>query len=124
MNDLFSVWEALNAVFRLGVVIIVVIKLTTLRELYNWGERAGLGIAGGPALLTVPVLAEGPVSPFSEWAGALFAGGVFIYFCGRLHRQIIQHRAQRLRERRFPDRPIDLPNATLKRLTDELRKID
>lgn len=82
-------WEIVNILARLGVALIVVIKLTRFYDHYKRGERLGLGIAGGCALMTIPVIWEGPTSPFAGWAGAMFAVGVLIYFVGRLRRQFV-----------------------------------
>lgn len=87
MNE-FSIWEAANVVCRLGVVAVVVCKLWRFYDHYKPAERFGLGVLGGCALMTIPVLMEGPASPFAEWAGAFFTFGVLVYLGGRLRRQI------------------------------------
>lgn len=94
MDD-FSFWDLCNIVARLGIVVIVIVKLTVLRHLSNLPERVGIGLAGSGALMIVPVVIQGPSSPFSEWAGALFGFGVLIYFFGRLQRQLRHDAANR-----------------------------
>lgn len=90
---LLDFWEAVNVLARIGVAAIVIIKLTKFRDLHRGGERVGLGIAGGCAILTIPVIWEGQASPFAGWAGAMFAVGILIYFSGRLVRQFRHDRA-------------------------------
>lgn len=98
------IWELANISARLIVVAVCVIKLTRFYHLYRTGERVGLGIAGGCALMTLPVLWEGPTSPFAEWAGAFFAGGVALYFLGRLQRQLRHERANDEMARLYEER--------------------
>lgn len=94
MTD-FGAWEGLNVLCRLGVVLIVIVKLWRFYDHYKPEERFGLGVLGGCALMTIGVLMEGPTSPFSEWAGALFAFGVLIYLGGRVRRQVRHDAANR-----------------------------
>lgn len=103
----FSAWEAANIFCRLAVVGIVLVKLVWFFEDYHWDERFGLGVAGGCALMTVPVLLTGPANPFSEWAGALFAFGVLVYFAGRLRRQI-NHARRNAEQRRRAGRRVGI----------------
>lgn len=84
-------WDILNAIFRLGILVIVVWKLTVYREMFIPAERIGLGFAGSAALLTIPVVANGPGSPFDGWATTLFSAGFFLYLCGRAWRHF-RHR--------------------------------
>lgn len=97
-------WETINIACRLMVAAIVIVKLVRFYDLYRAGERFGLGVAGGCALLTVPVLWEGQGSPFAEWASALFAFGVAVYFAGRLRRQMLHERANREMVRKARER--------------------
>lgn len=95
MENEFGFWDVLNVLFRLGIIAIVVTKLWRFYDSFSREERLGLGIAGGCVLMTIPVIVQGPDSPFSEWAGAFFALGVLVYFAGRLKRTRAHDRANR-----------------------------
>ena len=99
-----NAWESLSLACRFGVALVVVIKLTRFYDHYRIGERIGLGIAGGCALLSMGVVMQGDTSPFRDWANASFALGVLIYFCGRLHRQLRHDAANRAHLRRAHER--------------------
>lgn len=88
-----SVWEFLNVLFRAFIVLVVMVKLTGFWNTYRLGQRIGLGLIGGCALMTIPVILEGPTSPFAEWAGAVFSFGVLAYAGGGLLRNVKHSRA-------------------------------
>jgi hypothetical protein len=85
-------WEWINLLARLGVVLIVVIKLTRFYDAYHFDERVGLGVVGGCALMSTFTLLERN-GPFASWPTAMFAVGVLLYFVGRLRRQLHHYRA-------------------------------
>lgn len=88
-----SVWEFSNIVFRACIVLVVVVKLAGFWNTYRLGQRIGLGLIGGCALMTIPVILDGPASPFAEWAGAVFSFGVLAYAGGGLLRNLKHSRA-------------------------------
>jgi len=98
MND-FTAWEAVDALCRLGVSLVAIVMLTYFYDDYKADERFGIGVAGGCALMTVPVALEGPAGPFAEWAGALFAFGILVYFVGRVRRKIKHETANKAQHR-------------------------
>lgn len=81
-------WLLLNTLFRLGITGIVVWKLTAHRDNFKPAERIGMGLAGGAVLLTLPQIWADSTTPFELWASTIFSMGIFVYFCGRLHRHL------------------------------------
>ena len=94
-TDPLNLMEWLNVMFRTAVAAVIAFKLYRFYDFYERDERFGLGVAGGCSLLTVPVVTQGPASPFAGWSGMLFAFGVLIYVGGRLRRQFRHERANR-----------------------------
>ena len=90
-----TLWLLINSVARIGIMLIVVYKLTRYRERFICPERIGLSMAGGAGFLTIPSIWSVDQSPFEGWAAALFALGFFIYLCGRLSRNIRHERNNR-----------------------------
>lgn len=103
-----GVWDLLNILFRLGIIAIVIFKLWRLYDHYNREERFGLGVMGGCVLMTIPVILQGPASPFSEWTGTLFALGVLVYLVGRVRRTMLHMQRNKDMIRRAKERGIVL----------------
>lgn len=80
------VWDIINSIMRVGIMLIVAWKLIRFFHLFNSWERWGMSIAGGCSLLTVSVIWGGERSPYDGWATTLFSFGVLLYFIGRTTR--------------------------------------
>lgn len=83
------------AALRLCLTILVIYKLMRWGHMLITIERVGLGIMGGSAFMTVPVILDAKRygTPFDTWAGVLFTLGVTLYLAGRLSRHIRHERA-------------------------------
>ena len=90
-----TAWMLMNSLARLGIMLIVVYKLTRYRHRFICPERVGLSLAGGAGFLTIPVIWTAAETPFEGWASAIFALGVFIYLCGRMSRTLKHERANK-----------------------------
>jgi hypothetical protein len=83
------------ALLRLILTALVIYKLMRWGHMLIPVERFGLGIIGGSAFMTVPVILDAKRygTPFDTWAGVLFTLGVTLYLAGRLSRHIRHERA-------------------------------
>lgn len=83
------------ATLRLLLTVLVIYKLMRWGHMLIQIERFGLGIIGGSAFMTVPVILDAKRygTPFDTWAGVLFTLGVTVYLIGRLSRHIRHERA-------------------------------
>ena len=83
------------ASLRLCLTALVIYKLLRWGHMLIKIERFGLGIIGGSAFMTVPVIldAHKEGTPFDTWSGTLFTFGVALYLAGRLSRHIRHERA-------------------------------
>lgn len=91
-------WLVLITLARVGIMVIVAIKLTVWHHCFNLLERVGLGLAGGAAFLTIPTLWHWQDNPFEGWANAAFSWGVFLYLCGRMRRHYVHRRNNTLQQ--------------------------
>ena len=82
--------EHLAALLRFVLVALVAYKVARWGYMLNCVERYGLGIIGGSAFLTIPVIldAHGEGTPFDTWSGVLLSLGIILYLGGRLSRHI------------------------------------
>jgi len=82
--------EILAASLRFMLVALVAYKVVRWGYMLNQIERFGLGIMGGSAFLTIPVIldshSEG--TPFDTWAGVLLSFGIILYLGGRISRHV------------------------------------
>lgn len=83
-----------SATLRFFLTVLVAYKLARWAQMLNLTERFGLGLIGGSAFMTIPVILdrykEG--TPFDVWAGLIFTMGVTLYLLGRLSRHIRHER--------------------------------
>lgn len=79
-----------SAFLRFSLTALVVYKLGWWGHMLNQMERVGLGLMGGSAFMTIPVILDTHKdgTPFDVWAGILFTLGVITYLMGRLSRHI------------------------------------
>lgn len=79
-----------SAFLRCVLTMLVVYKLLWWGHMLNHLERIGLGLVGGSAFMTIPVIldAHKDGTPFDVWAGIVFTVGVIMYLIGRLSRHI------------------------------------
>jgi len=87
--------EILAALLRFTMVAFIAYKVVRWGYMLNYVERVGLGIMGGSAFLTIPVILDGGAegTPFDNWAGVLMSVGILLYLGGRMSRHI-QHEAR------------------------------
>jgi hypothetical protein len=77
-------WQVLNSALSITVGLIVTYKLYCWPDNFTRVERIGLGLVGASAVMTIgPILDKAGVTPYSDWATALFRVGITIYFVGR-----------------------------------------
>lgn len=81
-----SFWVVASIVARVGIMLVLVYKLTVWHDSFNSPERVGMGMAAGSVVMTLPALWHAPENPFAEWAAAIFMVGLLVYFAGRLWR--------------------------------------
>lgn len=81
------IWDILNTLFRLAVMVLAIIAITKYRHLFNRLERIGLSFMAGCAFLTIGVIWEGPESPFDGWASTIFTLGAVLFLSGMLIRK-------------------------------------
>lgn len=83
-----------SAAMRFLLTLLVTYKLARWGHMLNQIERCGLGLIGGSAFMTIPVILdrykEG--TPFDVWAGLIFTMGVTLYLLGRLSRHVRHER--------------------------------
>lgn len=86
-------WVIINTVTSIGVVLILIYKLSRLAVTFSWIERIGMGMLGAALTMNIaPIVANGsvyncPVStPFDNWAAFLLRIGLATYFTGRMMR--------------------------------------
>lgn len=75
----------LNAVLRLILLGMVVMILIQRHEAFSRLERGGLGLMGGSAFMTIPVVLDINASgtPFDDWATCLLPLGCVVFIAGR-----------------------------------------
>lgn len=88
-----STFDAINAVFRVILTILVIYKVTQFRDQANSVERMGLGLMGAGSFLTVPVLLYRNQNPFEGWAVTLLTIGAILLLSGRTWRDYKHKRA-------------------------------
>lgn len=98
-------WLFANAILRLAVTIMCAIELSRFAEMLNRMERLGIGLMGGSAFLTIPVIIDRGIhgTPFDGWASTVFSLGAVIYFAGRMTR-LSRHKINEMRQRRIAER--------------------
>jgi len=79
------IFDILNSFGRIMLTIIVIYKLTHLRDTMNVVERVGLGLVGGCSFLTVGVIWERD-GPFEGWASTMMTFGCILFLGGRTWR--------------------------------------
>ena len=81
---LILIW--ISAAIRLVIPALVTFKLIWRFHRLNRLERAGLALAGGSSLLTVPPMLLTRLTPFDDWSGLVFGLGFLVYLIGKLER--------------------------------------
>ncbi len=83
-----------SAFLRCVLTTLVIYKLLWWGHMLNHLERIGLGLVGGSAFMTIPVIldAHRDGTPFDVWAGIVFTVGGIAYLLGSLSRHIKHER--------------------------------
>jgi hypothetical protein len=83
-----------NAIGRIILTALVVLKLSMFRDQANLAERLGMGLMGGGSFLTAPVVLLGRgQTPFDDWAGSILIWGGILLISGRTYRDWKHKRA-------------------------------
>lgn len=81
-------WVILNVATSVVVSMIVIFKLSAWPDLFNIGERVGMGAIGASMLMRcAPLIARNlfhNTSPFDDWSTLLLNVGLCCYFVGRM----------------------------------------
>ena len=86
------IFDILNSFGRALLALIIVYKLTQLRQTMNLVERIGLGLVGGCSFLTIGVIWERD-GPFEGWASTMMTLGCILFLGGRTWRDMRHQRA-------------------------------
>jgi len=72
----------LALLLRVILFVIATGLLIWFRDVFNRGQRCGLGLVGGSSILTLAVIADfhKTGTPFDDWGGALLSLGMILFF--------------------------------------------
>ena len=92
MSWVEAVVLAIHIVSRMLVAVAMTVGLHCFRSSLNAYERLGMGMMGGGALMTVPIIADlnGTGTPFDIWSPSIMSVGILVFFGARCVR-IIRH---------------------------------
>jgi len=101
------IWVIVNVASSLVVAMIVAFKMGAYADMYNRGEKIGMGLIVAGMLLRIgPILGKNLLflqSPFDDWSTLLLHVGLAIYFIARLcrvhghwyHNEMMKRQARR-----------------------------
>jgi hypothetical protein len=81
-----TLWPVVNVIASFIVALIIAYKLVCLHDRFTHMERAGMGLIGAGALLTIGPLTSTYPTPYEDWSATLLRVGCMIYFIGRILR--------------------------------------